>query len=417
MNKFSFLIVISFFYSCVDSDKKQIPVVVEPKISKVNFFMETSGSMAGYLEGATDFRNDIPNLLVEINGKINPLHTYFIADSVLPFNGTTQEFINTIALRSPANGKSSQMHKIFEMIAKRTDSNDISMFVSDCILSYPDEEIRKNREINSINAAGELKSTMTNAFLNLRAKNNMCASLYGFTSAFNGNYYTYQNTPLKIKGNIDRPYYIWVIGNKELLIKFNKQLKDLQVFKPDNISMDFGIFSDPIEDYSILFSLGRKGDWSTDYKQLENVKATTKDAAIFSVAVDLSSLPGYASDTNYLRSNLRISSEGIDLHITRVLLAKSIDRSKLKEKEKGIIDKSTHVFEITISDIYKSGTIQLSLPLQYDTSYRNQSIMDDRDVAGISGKTFSFEHLVDGVRNAYQNNSQNFIHLSIPVKK
>lgn len=421
MKRFLILIVVVFFCNCSEKKKKEVIVTPEKKISQINFFMETSGSMAGYLKGETAFRNNIPNLLVEIGGKIDsghtPLRTYFVADSVTPFNGSTQEYINTIAVKSPANGKSSQMHKIFQMIADRTDSNDISLFVSDCILSYADDVIKQNQEINRVNAAGELKSTMTDAFLRLRKKNDMCASLYGFNSAFWGNYYTYQNTKLPLQGTINRPYYIWVMGNKDLLLKFNKQLKELQGFKPDHIAIDFGIFSAPVQDYTILFMLGKKGEWSTNYKELEEVKASAKEKAAFSMAVDLSALPAYASDTAYLLKNLVISAGGLTTAISRVFLTSGINRTQLKEKEKDIVNNNTHIIEVEINDIYKSGNIDITLPLQYDTAYRKQSIMDDRIVGDIAGKTFAFEHLVDGVRNAYQTNNQHFIQISIPVKK
>lgn len=421
MNKFVPLSALFFLLGCVSEVVKKQTALPEKKISKINFFMENSGSMAGYVHGATEFRNNIPNLLVEVDGKIDsglaPLHTYFIADSLVAFNGTTQEFINTIAVKNPAYGKSSQMHKIFKMIANKTDSNDISMFVSDCILSYPDDEIKKRPEINIENAGGELKSTITKAFLDLQKKNNICASLYGFNSTFNGCYYTYQNRPVKISGNIPRPYYIWVIGNKDLLIHFNKQLKKLQGFRPDNILIDFGIFSESVHEHTILFMFDRQGDWSTDYKTIENVNVTANKPVVFSIALNLSSLPSYAIDTTYLLKNLQIESSGLTAHVKRVLQATNIERSSLKEKEKGIIDSNTHVVQVEITDIYKSGSINIRLPLQYDTSYRRQSIMDDRNVEDASGKTFAFEHLVDGVRNAYQNNDQNFIQISIPVKK
>jgi hypothetical protein len=67
--------------------------------------------------------------------------------------------------------------------------------------------------------------------------------------------------------------------------------------------------------------------------------------------------------------------------------------------------------------VYQSGEAGIHLPLQYDTSYRSFSIMDDTKVADIAGKTFALQHLIDGVRAAYQNNSQEYIDISIPIKK
>ncbi len=192
------------FFSCTENKKKdKTPVSSEHRIEKINFFMEVSGSMAGYLKGSTDFVKMIPNLLVAIEHKVDSgrlkLHNYYIAESVLPFNGTTEDFIYTIATRHPAREKSSEMHKIFQMIADRTDSNDISMFVSDCILSYSDADIKGNMEINREKAEGGLKPFITSTFSKLQNKNEMCASVYGFNSDFDGTYYTYQNNRLPIK--------------------------------------------------------------------------------------------------------------------------------------------------------------------------------------------------------------------------
>ena len=418
---FSFFLVFSGCSS--NEDKKTVKSVSrEKKINTINFFMETSGSMAGYLKGSTDFVKTIPNLLVAIEQKIDsgktPMHNYYIADTITPFTGTTKDFIYEISTKQPAKAKSSEMHRIFKMIADKTDSNDISMFVSDCILSYSDKDIKSNPEINREKAEGGLKPFITSAFNDLQKKNDMCASVYGFNSNFNGTYYTYQNNKIPVNGNVVRPYYLWVIGNRDLLKKFNGELKKLESFKPDNISIDFGIFDKPITDYSVFFKYKKSGEWELGDKGLTNVEVSKTKPATFAIGVDLSSLPDYVKDTTYLLQNLHKSNDNIDFKIARVFLQKSIERADLKKNEQDVFNKSTHVFIIEINNIYKpKAEIKISLPLQYDTSYRKLSIMDDRKIADISGKTFAFQYLVDGVRSAYQNSNKEFIDISVPIKK
>lgn len=418
---FSFFLVFSGCSS--NEDKKTVKSVSqEKKIDKINFFMETSGSMAGYLKGTTDFVKTIPNLLIAIEQKIDsgktPMHSYYIADTITPFAGTTKDFIYEISTKRPAKEKSSEMHRIFKMIADKTDSNDISMFVSDCILSYSDKDIKSNPEINREKAEGGLKPFITSAFNDLQKKNDMCASVYGFNSNFNGTYYTYQNNKIPVNGNVVRPYYLWVIGNRDLLKKFNGELKKLESFKPDNISIDFGIFDKPITDYTVFFKYKKSGEWETGNKGLTNVEVSKTKPATFAIGADLSSLPDYVKDTAYLLQNLNRNNDNIDFKIVRVLLQKSIDRSDLKKNEQDAFNKSTHLFLIEINNIYKpTADVRISLPLQYDTSYRKLSIMDDRKIASLSGKTFAFQYLVDGVRSAYQNANQEFINISIPIKK
>jgi hypothetical protein len=148
MKKYLFLIpfIISVF-SCKPKPHKEV-TLPEKQVGKVNFFMETSASMAGYFNGPTEFVKDIPNLLVDIEGRElggkGPLKIYYVADSLTLYPKTTKDFIRDISTTRVANEKSSEMHKILEMIASKTDSNDISIFVSDCILSYPDNVIKSN---------------------------------------------------------------------------------------------------------------------------------------------------------------------------------------------------------------------------------------------------------------------------------
>jgi hypothetical protein len=419
MKKYLFLIpfLISVF-GCTEKKKKEV-TAPEKKIGKVNFFLETSASMAGYFNGPTEFVKDIPNLLVDIEGRElggkGPLKIYYVADSLSSYPKTTQDFIRDISTTKVASRKSSEMHKILEMIASKTDSNDISIFVSDCILSYPDEIIKSNPEINKQKAPGELKALVKATFLKLK-RNDISASLYGFSSAFFGNYYTYQNAKIKLNGE-QRPYYVWVIGNKGLVTKFNKQLASVNGFKPV-IDLNFGLFDKTIEDYQTFFTYERQGKWEVKDKGIAGLETSKKKPSSFAIAVDLSALPGSISAPDYLKKHLKTSSENLDFKIKSILLATDLDKSKLKPREKEYLEKNTHIIVIEVSDLYKDkGKIELNLPLVYDNSYKEMSTMDDRTLDAIPGKTFAFEHLIDGVREAYENSNDNFIHISIPVKK
>jgi len=345
-----------------------------------------------------------------------PLNNYFIADTLAAFNGPTQDFISAVTKQTLAKGKSSQMDKLFQMVANKTGPNEISLFVSDCILSYPDKEIKKDPEINRSNAPGALKSSIYSTFAALRKKN-IGASVYGFSSSFKGKYFTYQNTPIILKGDVPRPYYLWVIGNKDLLPGFNAQLKQLPAFTPEGIVMDFGVFTNPVSQYEILYTYAKNGDWSTLNNQLKDVTVTNKNKPVFSVALNLNGLPSYTKDTAYLLKHLQKEPGSVSFNLLRVAAVDRIDNSKLKKNEKDILSHNTHIIVIQITDIYNPGKVGILLPLEYDTGYRNLSIMDDRNKSAIAGKTFAFEHLIDGVRDAYQSSNQYFIHISVPVKK
>lgn len=424
MNKCLCFCLLLVLASCAGSNTNDKPTdAPAPKIEDVNFYMEVSGSMAGYLRGATDFAKTVPNLLVAIEQQADsgrlPLHTYYIGDSIVRFKGSTEEFIYTIATQQPAREKSSQMHRIFQQIANHTDSNDIAMFVSDCILSYSDEDIKNNKEINREKAEAGLKPFITSAFNQLQRKNNMAASLYGFSSSFNGTYYTYQNGRIPIRsGQAMRPYYIWVIGNKELLKHFNSQLYKLESFNPDLLAMHFGLFDKPVSDYEIFFRYKKSGEWQPEGGSIKDLEATKKEPATIAIGANLSALPPYAQDTAYLLHHLKLDKATADYEIKNIQPANAVDKSELKRNELDALSNATHILVLQVNEVYKSNAaLLLSLPLQYDTTYRRLSVMDDRSVATMAGKTFGLEHLVDGVRAAYQNPNQHFINISIPVKK
>ena len=417
------LILMLSLVSCNSCNKKPVRETTKnpPKeLRGINFFLETSASMEGYMRGNSDFSKTIPNFLVDIEGRVKftnkTIHINYISDSISKYRGTTRDFIHDISTTKVAVANSSQMHKIFEAVTNATDSNDISILVSDCILSFADEHIRANKEINVQKADGELKAFVKDAFLKMKSRN-VCATVYGLTSKFFGTYYTYQNNKILLKGDVLRPYYIWIIGNQELVQQFNKQLSEISGFAPE-LAISFGMFDKPIDKYTLLFKTGHEGEWTFDDNHLKDVEITKKQPAKFNIAVDLSKLPAYARDLTYLKNNVKLVNSDLQAKIVSIKNADEMDMNKAAPKEKGPLLDATHVINLEVTDLYQStGTIVLELPLRYDLAYKDWSVMDDRNVAGIGRKTFAFEHLVDGIREAYQNNNENYVHITINLKK
>ena len=61
--------------------------------------------------------------------------------------------------------------------------------------------------------------------------------------------------------------------------------------------------------------------------------------------------------------------------------------------------------------------IEVNLPLQYDTWYQDWSSADDKDIKAQSGKTFAFEYLINGVKEAYETRNKNYLNFSIQLNK
>lgn len=175
-NYFIAIVMVICFSSCWDKDLDRDGVLdendkcpnvaaktkdgcpIKREIDKVHFYLETSASMGGYFNRDADYKTIISDLTTKIDKNIRPIDIWFIADTLIHYQGSTDAFSSDIATTRIANRKSSELHDIFNKIAAKTDSNDVSLFVSDCILSFPDEAIKVNPEINRTEAPNALKN-------------------------------------------------------------------------------------------------------------------------------------------------------------------------------------------------------------------------------------------------------------------
>lgn len=410
----------------IPDDKDKCPKIAAPntkdgcplpeqKLSKVHLFIETSASMGGYFKNDAQYKEVISDLAVKVHNFDVPLDIWFVADSMSKYKRSVTDFTKDIATTRIADQKSSELHKIISEIASKTDSNDVSILVSDCILSFPVKDIKANWEINKTDASSTLKNNIYDTFSSLK-KRGLATSVYAFRSKFYGVYYDYQNVKTKLNGE-SRPYYIWVIGSTGLLSKFDDRLTAISSFHPEE-ALHFGLLEEVIKDYNIIPGVERTGKWKAKSGSVEGIVTTASEPAQFCVALNLAQLPAYARDIKYLEENLQVECKGCKATV-KVKNKADADVSKLKtDKQKNQLEAATHVFLVSVNEMNLSnGNIKLSLPLKYDNWYKNWSTMDDKEYKSTANKTFAFEHLITGVIEAYETKNKNLIDLSITLTK
>ncbi|HEY5408523.1 MAG TPA: hypothetical protein VIJ92_15625 [Ginsengibacter sp.] len=417
---FFFITILFSFCSCNDSKPKVSSGPVK-EISKIHFYIDNSASMGGYFNDKTEFDEIVAEMAAKINKQIKPLDIFFIADSIIPYTKPVEGFGDDIAQTSPAHQKSSQLQNMIKQIADHNDSNDVSLLVSDCILSFPDEAIKNNKNINQ-QKAPSLKNDVYQTFYDLKAKG-VATTVYAFTSKFYSNakkgiyYYDYQNNK-KILNGEERPFYIWVIANKDLLVKFNSKINDISGFKPEK-SLDFGLSEQPITKYDVATQSERIGDWNWSKNDSTigdiNVK---KSAEEFTIALDCKSLPLYAQDVNYIQTHLQLAQKGCEATF-KVKDKQSIDKSKFKSnQQKELYEDASHFIVFTVNSMMlPTASIEVTLPKQYDTWYTQWSTMDDTKEDSLKNKTFAFEYLINGVKDAYETKNTNYIDCLIKLKQ
>ena len=413
---------ITIFSSCQskpDETKTKPPKTTAapaaPTLTGINFVLETSASMGGYLTGQTEFKDVISDLVTKVND-VKPVSLYTISTGKpQPVSGDVNTFVGQMATTKLATGKSSELHRIFQQVGQLTTGNKVAIFVSDCILSFPDADIKNNPEVNRINASSTLKSNIYSQFREF-SKQDISVTVYAFNSAFNGTYYTYQNQKQKLTGE-KRPFYVWVLGKQSLVAEVNRQLGELLSEKPAE-RIDFGT-AKPLTKYDLLFSLNKKGDWRASNNNVTDIKSGRKTPpAEFAIGIDAATLPAYAHTDSYIRQNLSVSANNGTVKLVSVQPKTAVKTDRLNANEQKLLNQDTEVLTFRTEKLFDDETtLHLTLPVRYDTWYTNWSTMDDRTADGRKGKTFAFNYLLTGVKEAYQSGSNTFMDITIKLTK
>ena len=398
------------------TEHKATAVETKPaSIGQINVFLETSASMGGYLNGQTEFKNVVSDFVTKAN-QIKPLTLHTIsAGKPQPVKGDVTSFVAQLATTPLATGKSSELHQIFRQVGETVSGNDIAIFISDCILSFPDADIKKDPEVNRNNAASTLKNNIYDQFARF-SKQGVGATVYAYTSAFNGTYYTYQNQKQKLAGE-QRPFYIWVIGKQSLLADMNRQLGELLSEQPAK-RLDFGAVA-PLKAYDLFFSLNKKGDWRAERGNVTEIKMGRKaDPIEFGIGLNLANLPAYAQSDTYIRQNLKTMATNGAVKLVNVQRREAVKTDRLSDREQKLLSQDSQVLTFRIEQLFDNeADVTLTLPVRTDTWYADWSTSDDRTPTGRRNKTFAFNELMNGVREAYQSGNNEYINLKFKLIK
>lgn len=363
----------------------------------------------GYLKGNTQFKNVVTGLISNMGDRgASKVLFHYLSDSLYRLNCTQKAFIDFITNNKvrPIT-RYSEMHEVMEMLAMELDSFDVGILVSDCILSYRDTDGNPNK--NRDNAGNQLKASVKTVFRKLH-KRGMAASVYGFKSAFTGKYFPYDNTPGQKYDDI-RPYYVWIIARPEQRAQLGLEFLDHVAEK----QMHFGLFSEPDTAFDLFFTTGKTGTWRADKAGINDISITPGDTVGFVIGVNLEKLPAYAREVSYIEENIRTGLE--HLRLKKVVLKKDFQLDKENGNEKLFKEHNTHFLWFQLDNLPENRTAEIVLPSKADTSwYRQWSTMDDRNKNLNNEKTFAFEHLIDGVKQAYEANNPPFLRIALPLK-
>lgn len=369
----------------------------KPKLKKIDFFLETSVSMKGYVNanvpGNYPLKDVVSYLVTDLDKRYDDITTiYTVSDSPRKYEQTKEHFNAQLRKGNLLNGKSSKLQNIFGPIIDSLQSNAVSILVSDCILDLGDDD-----------AMTEGSSVTTKIYSHLIDKPDAAVAVFKYLSDFNGTYYydrkntgsynhnarPYYNTILK-----NRPFYIWVLGDKQLV----KELLSQNLFENYDKAYAFNVSMNDIP-YAILRKpVSGKISLNPENNTVIIHEVEEQRPVQFTIGVNLEKHPPFYENLFMNVENYEISPS----YLKNTIAFETKSKNELKGSEgKGF----THFLQPTLFDMNVEITeMSFTLKIQPAEWFKETHLIDDYKITPetLEHKTFAFNFITDAFEKAYR---------------
>lgn len=366
-----------------------------------NVYVENSASMNGYINGPTEFKSAVHNFLanIKIFELTDSLNLNFINSQIVSYGIDINRYIDNFEpamfQRTGGNIGTTDIADMLKMVLNKACENFVSILISDFIFSpgrgrdAGDYLERQQIRIKNI-MADHLKNFPEQAVI-----------IYQLESRFRGSYYNKLDNVSQFEGN--RPYYIWIIGNRKFLSNL------ISKCHPDNfmgggVKNIFSITKEgpPIK-YAVQLGSGNfKLDKNDPQKSIvqarKDIKGIGEKKLRFNVNVDLSDL--LLSDSYLLdKKNYYTNDKDYKLEV-----------HKIHSKD------YSHTLKLSTSIVKPSN---LSIKLKNQIPPWVDDLNDDLgiDINAIANKTFGFKYLVNGIYDAFTINGACCLEIKVKVNQ
>lgn len=183
--------------------------------SKVKMYIENSGSMDGYMFDGSELKDAVYSYVSGLQTHSDTTELYFVNSNVYNVNAPLHDVIYAMSPttfhRSPGNKANTDIADIFRMVLSQVEKNSVSILVTDAILDLPSGATAFFRTKQT-----QIKSIFENY---LKDNPNFAIEIFRMSSSFNGKYY-YTGGSIALS-NQQRPYYMFVLGDKQTLSAAN----------------------------------------------------------------------------------------------------------------------------------------------------------------------------------------------------
>ncbi len=189
----------------------------------IRIFMENSGSMDGYVNLNSEFKDALGKIIVKSAYFCSSTSLFFVNDQIYDvqetaLRGDVNNFVSQLNAKNMKVGStgSSNINKIFSLVLEKTEKDTISILFSDFVYSI------KGTDVSS--QVANAKNATMGAFMNAIKKDpNFATIILQCSSQFQGKYYDRNDQPISYTGI--RPYYIFIMGSYEHLKYIDQKLE------------------------------------------------------------------------------------------------------------------------------------------------------------------------------------------------
>ena len=198
---------------------QSISIVALPDTIELKVYLENSGSMDAYMCAGSTLKDAVFDYVSDVKKIATTCDFYYINSQIIKQDVPLDNYIKDLTPQSFARAggdrSNTDLRKMFSQILDSTmhHSNTVSIFISDCILDIPEDakDFFGNCQVS-------MKNTFNDALKNTPT---LGVQIIKLESTFDGYWYCGKNS--KRLSKIKRPYYIWIIGDKDILAYINKK--------------------------------------------------------------------------------------------------------------------------------------------------------------------------------------------------
>ncbi len=387
-----------------------------------NLFLETSLSMDGYDNKLLhEFKETIGALLGNFDNSSRRI--FVVNNNVYETNLNYQRLINDDNIFNSTMGYGrrdfTDFGKIFKAICDKTEDNQVSVLISDLIISQ-DSSKKTNAGIIS---ESELK--MRDLFRDYSDEYSVI--ILKFNAHFSGTYYAYNNMRIKYDGK--RPFYATLIARNKTMntLLMNPEFSNFSNWNGyqrfDGLQYFTKIKTPEVPKYTIDMTVDKTGKYRKDKDEmlkkndyvhsLEDVGVSTSTKAL--------EIPVNASfDKFYLADSLILNTNNYSVYVNNV---ESTDFKVSAASKLLSVPGFTHRLTIKyLKDNFHYDDVRIEVKMKNSNAIsswvESSNLIDDTSQGtDFARKTFGIKALVGGIGQAYVNPNKTLYTFSLNLKK